>query len=54
MEVDIQYSEKLHDLHNDLAFLQERMKIDKVKNLVTLKQALNQGLILKNVHRVIK
>ena len=26
-EVDVQYPENLHDLHNDLPFLLERMKI---------------------------
>ena len=68
LEVDVQYLEKLHELHNDLPFLPERMKIEKVEKLVAnlhdkteyvihirnLKQALNHGLILKKVHRVIK
>ena len=27
LEVDAQYSEKLHELHNDLPFLLERMKL---------------------------
>ena len=27
---DIQYTKKLHELHNDLPFLPERMKIEKV------------------------
>ena len=31
LEVDVQYPEKLHDLHNDL---RERMKIQKVEKLV--------------------
>ena len=67
-EVDVQYLEKLHELHNDLPFLPERMKIEKVEKLVAnlhdkteyvihirnLKQALNHGLVLKKVHRVIK
>ena len=26
LEVDVQYPEKLHELHNDLLFLPERMK----------------------------
>ena len=61
LEVDVQYSKKLHDLHNDLPFLPERMKIEKVERLVSnvhdkteyvihirnLKQILNHGLILK-------
>ena len=33
-EVDIQYPEKLHELHNDLPFSIERMKIEKVEKLV--------------------
>ena len=32
-EVDVQYPEKLHDLHNDLSFLPKRMKSEKVKKL---------------------
>ena len=68
LEADVQYPEKLHELHNDLPFLPERMKIEKVEKLVTnlrdktryvlcirnLKQSLNHGLALKRVHRVIK
>ena len=67
-ELDVQYLEKLRELHNDLPFLPERMKIEKVEKLVAnlhdkteyvihirnLKQALNHGLVLKKVHRVIK
>ena len=33
-EVDVQYRESLHNLHNDLPFLSERMKIKKAKKLV--------------------
>ena len=58
----------MHDWHSDLPFLPERMKIDKCNKLVcnlydkknyvfhirSLKQALNYGLILKKVHRVIQ
>ena len=68
LEVDVQYLEKLHDLHNDLPFLPERMKIEKVEkptanfhdtteyviHIRNLKQALNNELVLKKVHRVIK
>ena len=68
LEVYIQYPEKLHEIHNDLLFLPERMKFKKIEKLVTnlldkteyviyirnLKQALNHELILKKVHRVIK
>ena len=34
LEVDIQYSEKLHELHNDMLLLREIMKINKVKKYV--------------------
>ena len=68
LEVDVKYSRKLHDLHSDLPFLPKRMKIDKCKKLVcnllnkkkytvhirSLKQALNHGLKLKKVHRIIE
>ena len=68
LEVDVQFPEKLHELYNDLPFLPERTKIEKVEKLVTnlhdkteyiihtrnLKQALNHRLILKKVHRVTK
>ena len=33
LEVDAQYPEKLHELHNDLTFLPERMKLKKSKSL---------------------
>ena len=68
IEVDVQCLEKLHELHNDLPFLPERMKIEKVEKFVAnlqnkteyviqirnLKQALNHRLVLKNIHGVIK
>ena len=68
LEVDVKYPKKLHDLHSDLPFLPKRMKIDKCKKLVcnlhdkkkyvvhikSLKQALNHGLKLKRVHRIIE
>ena len=65
LEIDIQYLEKLLELHNDLPFLAERMKIEKlvtklydkteyVIHIRNLKQTLNQGLILKKAHRVTK
>ena len=34
LKVDVQYLEKLHELHNDLRSLPGRMKIEKVKKLV--------------------
>ena len=67
LEVDIEYPNELHKLHIDLPFLCDRKTINKTSNLIisfedkkeyvlhisTLKQALNHGLKLKNVHRVI-
>ena len=67
LEADVQYPENFHNLHNDLSFFPERMKIEKVEKLIAnfhdknaydidikSKQTLNQGLALKKVHRVIK
>ena len=68
LEVDVDYPSKLHKLHSDISFLPEKMKIAKTQNLVCnlrdvkkyvvhisiLKQALNHGLKLKKVHRVIE
>ena len=68
LEVDVEYHKNLHDLHSDLPFLPERMKINKCSKLVcnlydknnyivhirSLKQALDHGLILKKVHRLIQ
>ena len=34
LEAGAQYHEKLHELHKDLPFLPERMKIKKVEKLV--------------------
>ena len=65
--VDNEYSKALRMLHSDLPFLPDRMKVNKVNKLVcnvtdketysihivTLKQALNHGLKLIRVHRVI-
>ena len=34
LEIDIHYLEKLHELQNDLLFLPERIKIEKVEKLV--------------------
>ena len=67
-EVDVKYRRRLHDLSSYLPFLSKRMKIDKFKKLVcnlrnkkkyvvhvrSLKQALNYGLKLKKVHRIIE
>ena len=67
-EVDVEYSKNLHKLQSDLPFLLERMKINKFSKLTctlydkenyvvrirALKQALNHGLILKMVQRIIE
>ena len=67
IEVDVEHPQKLFNLHRFLPFLPERKKIKKFNKLVcniqdegnyvvhmrASKQALNHGLILKKVHRVI-
>ena len=65
-EVDVGYPENIRMLHSDLAFLPERMKINKCDKLVcnthnkgnyevhirSLKQALNHGLKLTMIYRI--
>ena len=67
-EADIEYPKQLFGSLKELPFLPERRKLEKVEKLVcsiedkekyvihirALKQALNHGLKLKKVHRVIK
>ena len=66
-EVNVEYPNNLHKLHKDLPFLPEKMKINKCSKLVytfhdkenyvihiSALKALDQGLILNKVHRVIK
>ena len=36
LKVDVQYLEKLHERHNNLLFLPERMKIEKFEKLVVI------------------
>ena len=69
LEVDVEYPKELHKLHNDLPFLPEKLKLeggyekltpnlyDKVKYVIhirALQQALQHGLKLKKVHKVIE
>ena len=68
LEVDIDYPKELFNLHKDLPFLPERKKVNKCEKLIcsiedkekyvvhirALKQALNHGLTVKKVRRVIK
>ena len=68
LEIDVENRKNLHDLHSDLPFIPERMKINKCSKLVcnlygknkyvvhirSLRRALDHGLILKKVHRVIQ
>ena len=68
LEVDIRYPRELHDYHNDLPFMCERMVIGRVEKLIpnlyykkryvihirALDQALKHGSILERIHRAIK
>ena len=68
LEVNVQYPENLHNLHNDLPFLPERMKIEKMEKLLAnlnnkkeyvihiknLKQTLNHGLVLTKLNLIKK
>ena len=68
LEVDVRYPKELHDSHNDLPFMCERMKISGVEKLVpnlyyktrcvihirALEQALKHGLVLECICRVIE
>ena len=66
LEVDVSYPKELHNQHNDLPFMCERMEINGVEKLVpnlrnkknyvihiqALNQLLQQGLRLDRIHRV--
>ena len=68
IEVNVEYPKKILSYHSDLPFLPERKKIgicnklafdfhnksNYVVHIKALKQALNQGLILKKLYRVIQ
>ena len=64
LEVDLEYPEELHDLHNEYPLAPEKLKIGKVEKLIpnlrdkekyvihheNLKKYLNSGLKLKKFH----
>ena len=68
LEVDVSYPKELHNQHNDLPFMCERMETDGVEKLVpnlrdrknyvihiqALNQALQHGLRLDRIHRAIE
>ena len=68
LEVDVEYQKELHENHNKLPLLVERMKIGREEKLVPnrrdkkgyvvhikkLNQALKYGLKLKKVHQIIE
>ena len=68
LEVEIDYPKELFNLQKDLPLLPERKKVEKVEKLIysiedkekyvihirALKQALNHGLVLRKVHRIIQ
>ena len=68
LEVDVKYPTNLHDSHNGLPFMCDKMKINKVEKLVpnlkdkknyiihigALDQALRHGLVLEMIHRAIE
>ena len=68
LEVDVRYPKELHDSHNDLPFICERMKINGVEKLIpnlydkkryvihirALDQALKHGLVVERIHRAIE
>ena len=68
LEVDVRYPKELHDSHNDLPFMCERMKINGVEKLIpnlydkkryvihirVLDQALKHGLVLERIHKEIE
>ena len=68
LEVDVDYPKELHDLHNDIPFMCNKMKVNGVEKLIpnlydkrkyivhirALKQAMNHGLALKKIHRCIR
>ena len=51
LEVDVRYPTEIHDSHDELPFLSERMEINGVTKPA---QALEHGLILERIHRAIE
>ena len=68
LEVDVSYPRELHDYHNDLPFMCEKIKVGGVEKLVptlhhkikyvihikALAQAIEHGLVLELIHRIIE
>ena len=68
LEVDVKYPRELHDHYNNLPFMCEKIRFNGVEKLVpnlhdkkkyvihvkALKQALDHGLLLEKIHRVIQ
>ena len=68
LEIDVSYPQELHDSHNNLSFMCEKMKINGVEKLVPnlfnkknyvihiqmLDQALKHGVILEKIHRTVE
>ena len=68
LEVDLEYPKSLHELHSDYPLAPEQIEVNKIKKLIpnlgdkkkyilhyeNLKQYLNLGLKLTNIHRGIK
>ena len=68
LEVDVRYPKELHDYHNDLLFMCAKMRINGVEKLVpnlyykkkyvihvkALAQAIDHGLVIECIHRVIE
>ena len=68
LEVDVRYPKELHDYHNDLPFMCAKMRINGVEKLVpnlyykkkyvihvkALAQAIDHGLVIEHIHRVIE
>ena len=68
LEVDVRYPKELHNSHNDLPFMCERMKINGVEKLIpnlhdkkryvihirALDQALKHGLVMERIHKTIE